>query len=482
MYKRYVAGSVRRSLAARRSLQSDPQPDRSEGDINLSGNRTAFMKRHVLSSAKTAAVLDEDAKYFLHQTLSSPCMNVVEDCDGVYLRDAAGARILDFHGNSVHQVGHKNPHVIAAIKRQLDELPFSPRRYTNTTAVALAKKLVELANPGEVEDESERLSRVLFCPGGTGAIGMAMKLARVATGRHKTISMWGSFHGASLDCVSIGGEAVFRKNIGPLLPGANLVPPANEQRCSFNCGGDCNLSCARYVAEVMENEGDISAVIAEPIRCLPYVPKKEYWQLIRAACDKHGALLIFDEIPNSLGRTGQSIFTHHLFSVTPDILVLGKGLGGGIFPLAAMVAKEKYNAAAQSHALGHYTHEKSPVGCAAGLATLEYIESHGLIENARIIGDHAVAELSGWVSRKHKYVSSVRGVGLLVGVELSVPGSGEKAVDEAEKVLYRCLELGLSFKVTAGCILTLCPPLTITKEQMDTAIGIIDQALTDFGL
>lgn len=182
---------------------------KAEGDINLSDRRKEYQIRNL--DERTKELLAEDAKYFLHQSLSTPCLNALQDCDGIYIKDLQGRRFMDFHGNSVHQIGFKNQVVIDAITKQMHDLPFCTRRYTNETAVALAKRLVNLA--------PDPLGKILFCPGGTSAVGMAMKLARMATGRHKTISMWDSFHGASLDCISIGGEQVFRGGIGPLLPG-----------------------------------------------------------------------------------------------------------------------------------------------------------------------------------------------------------------------------------------------------------------------
>ena len=165
---------------------------------------------------------------------------------------------MDFHGNSVHQVGYRHPHVMAAVRRQFDTLPFSPRRYTNQVAVDLARKLAQLA--------PDPLGKVLFAPGGALAIGMALKLARVATGRHKTLSLWDSFHGASLDAISIGGEAVFRKGMGPLLPGTEHAPPCDPSSCRFGCGGTCNARCAEYLDYVLGKEEDIGAVIIETIR------------------------------------------------------------------------------------------------------------------------------------------------------------------------------------------------------------------------
>ena len=459
-------------------------PDRSEGDINLTPHREAFLEKNI--SDETKVMLEEDASFFLHQTLSSPCMNALQGAEGIYITDTQGRKLMDFHGNSAHQVGWQNPDVVAAIKKQLDTLPFCPRRYTNQQTIDLARRLIKIANNGHTQlDPAKRdenhLSRVLFTPGGTTGIGIAMKLARIHTGRYKTISMWESFHGASLDAISIGGESVFRKGVGPLLPGTSHAPPPNELNCHFNCGGKCNLSCAKYVEYMLEQEGDVAAVIAEPIRWTPYIPPKAYWENIRKACDKHGALLIFDEIPNSLGRTGQGMFTYQLFGVTPDIVVIGKGLGGGVFPLSAVLAREKMNESARTHALGHYTHEKSPVGAAAAIATLDFIEREGLVENARVVGEYAL-EILKEVMKKHKYIYNVRGVGLLIGTELRIPETGAKAVDAAEKVLYKCLELGLSYKITSGNVLTFCPPLIITKEEMKKAVDILDRALTELDM
>mgnify|MGYP001816372597 FL=1 len=350
-----------------------PKLQRSEGDINISKHRETWQKANI--DAESRALLEEDERYFLKQALSTPCLNTMGRCEGIYIEDLQGRRYMDFHGNNVHQVGFGNPYVLDAVKNQLDDLPFCTRRYTNRVAVDLARKLVELA-PAD-------LDKVLFCPGGAEAIGIALKLARMATGRHKTISMWDAFHGASLEAISIGGEAIFRQGVGPLLPGTEHAPPPDEYRCVFGCSqrGGCDMTCADYVAYMLEKEGDIAAVIAEPIRSTPYIPKPEYWQRIREACDRHGALLIFDEIPHALGRTGR-MFTFENFGVVPDMVVIGKGLGGGVFPLAALIARESLDVAGEK-ALGHYTHEKSPVGCAAALATLEYLSLIHISEPTR---------------------------------------------------------------------------------------------------
>ncbi len=436
---------------------TDLSHEKSEGDSNLSPRRRAWQDEHLDDA--TRELLAEDARYFLHQSLSTPCLSAMSSCRGIYIEDLAGHRYMDFHGNSVHQVGHAHPKVVEAVKRQLDELAFCPRRFSNEAATGLARKLAEIA-PGQ-------LCKTLFAPGGAEAIGIALKLVRHATGRFKTISMWDSFHGASLDTISVGGEALFRRGVGPLLPGVHHVPPYSETGLGQHS--------AEYIDTVLEKEGDIGAVIAEPMRCTTVVsPPPEYWQRVRESCDRHGALLVFDEIPIALGRTGRMFCFEH-YGVEPDIVVIGKGLGGGVVPMAAMIARAELDIA-EDRALGHYTHEKSPVGAAAALATIRCIEEEGLLERSLELGRRALARLEE-MREHHTSISDVRGLGLQLGVELS--REGQKAADEAERVMYLCLERGLSFKVSDGNVLTLSPPLIIEPEQLDRALDILDESLRD---
>lgn len=441
-----------------------------EGDSNNTPRRAAWQADNL--DDETRALLAEDARYFLHQSLSTPCLNVLEGAEGAWLVDTAGRRYLDFHGNAVHQVGFGNPRVVAAVVEQIGKLPFSPRRYANRPAIALARKLAELA-PGD-------LSRVLFTTSGAAANSAAIQLARVATGRHKTVSMWDSFHGGTLDTISVGGEAQFRAGIGPLMAGTEHVPPPEPYRCPFRCldrVGACDLSCARYLDYVLDKEGDVGAVIAETVRNTPSIPSPEYWQEVRASCDRHGALLILDEVPHALGRTGR-FFTVEHFGIVPDILVIGKGLGGGIMPLAALIARDNLNVAAH-RALGHFTHEKSPVACAAGLATIAEIEERGLVRRAAELGAWALDELRAMQAR-HPLIGDVRGLGLLMGVELVRDrATREPAAAEAEAVMYECLSRGLSFKTTMGSVLHLSAPLIISHQELALAIAILDDSLAE---
>jgi 4-aminobutyrate aminotransferase len=436
-----------------------------EGDVNTTSERERWEREQL--SAATRELLAADAQCFLHQSLSTPCLNALAGAEGSWLIDVEGRRYLDFHGNNVHQVGFGHPQVIAAIKAQLDRLPFCTRRYTNDVAVEFAQSLTALA-PGD-------LQRVLFAPAGTVAISMALKIARLATGRFKTISLWDAFHGATLDAISVGGETQFRKGVGPLLPGTEHVPPCEVRGCPFRCAGSCSLACADYVEYVLEREGDVAAVIGETIRCTPAVPPPDYWKRIRAACDRHGALLILDEIPIGLGRSGRFFAFEH-YDIVPDMVVLGKGLGGGIMPLAAVIAREHLNVVGPS-SIGHFTHEKNPVACAAGLATLNVIREEKLVERAAKLGEQALFRLAE-LAERHPLIGGIRGLGLLLGIELLHDHDPARpAREEATRVMYAALRRGLNFKLTRGNMLTLTPPLTLSDAELEQAVRILDEAI-----
>lgn len=439
-----------------------------EGDSNRSQARADWSGKVQHQSIK--ALLERDADAFVHQSLSSPCLSAVAKAEGIWIEDLAGRRYMDFHGNSVHHIGYAHPRLIAAIKDQLDTLTFAPRRYTCAPAVDLAETLGRLA-PGD-------LGKVLFTTGGSDAIEVALRLARAATGRFKTLSFWDAFHGAGFGASSVGGEATFRSGIaGPLLAGAEHIAPFNCYRCAYGHAGPdtCGIACAGMLSHVLEREGDIAAVIAEPMRATPMPPPPGFWQHVREACDAHGTLLIFDEIPTGLGKTG-SFFACEQEDVVPDILVLGKALGGGVLPIAAAIARRDLDVAGD-YAIGHYTHEKNPVTARAALETIAIIKDEGLCERAAELGAHAMERLSNF-AESCAQVGEVRGRGLMIGVELVEDRDTRTAATErAERVYYHCLDKGLSFKVTQGNVLTLSPPLIIEKADLDRAIDIVIDAV-----
>ncbi len=452
-------------------------PPPGESEINASPQRAAWQVHHLDEAGRQ--LLAEDARYFLHQSVSTPCLAAIRCAEGCWIEDSAGRRYLDLHGNSVHHIGYGHPRLLAAIKQQLDELSFAPRRFTCEPAVDLARRLVEISPPG--------LDKVLFATGGSDAVEIALKIARAATGRFKTLSFWDAFHGAGFGAASVGGEALFRSGpIGPLLAGTEHVAPFACYRCPYGYPADangqprldlCRMTCANFVRYVLEKEGDVAAVIAEPMRATPYVPPPGFWQAVRDACHDHGTLLIFDEIPTGLGKTGRLFACEH-DEVIPDILVLGKALGGGVLPIAATLCRAELDVAA-AYALGHYTHEKNPVTCRAALTTLDIIADEGLVENARRQGESAMQRLQEMKAR-HLLIGDVRGRGLLIGVELvSEREVKTPANDAAEAVLYRALARGLSFKISLGNVLTLSPPLIISEAELNTALDILEICIAE---
>ncbi|HCG6119395.1 TPA: aspartate aminotransferase family protein [Vibrio parahaemolyticus] len=439
---------------------------RSEGDVNTTPARQAWNAS--MDDERTQALLKRDSEVFLHQAMSTPCLDTLEAAEGIYIQDATGKKYMDFHGNNVHQLGYGHPHVIERVQEQIAKLPFSPRRFTNETAIECAEKLTQICG-GE-------LNRVLFAPGGTSAVGMALKLARHITGNYKVVSLWDSFHGASLDAISVGGEACFRQGMGPLMAGVERIPPAVSYRGAFPVADGSDVHYADYLEYVIEKEGGVGAFIAEAVRNTDVqVPSKAYWKRIREICDKHNVMLIIDDIPNGMGRSGEW-FTYQAYDIEPDILCIGKGLGGGLVPIAAMVTKDKYNTAEQI-SMGHYTHEKSPIGCAAALATMEAIEQDGLLDKVKA-DSQFVREKLLEMKAKYPVIGDVRGIGMLWGIELVTDHESKaRAYDEAEAVLYQCLNNGVSFKVSQGNVIQLSPPLIITREQLTEALAIFEEAI-----
>ncbi|MCF6314851.1 MAG: aminotransferase class III-fold pyridoxal phosphate-dependent enzyme [Marinosulfonomonas sp.] len=333
-------------------------------------------------------MLKRDADVFLHQSLSSPCVSTIAAASGIWITDKDGRRYMDFHGNSVHHIGYSHPKLVAAIKAQLDDLPFAPRRFTCDPAVELAE--IAPAN----------LGKVLFTTGGSDANEVALKIARAATGRFKTISFWDSFHGAGMGAASVGGEATFRSHIaGPLMTGCEHVAPFACYRCPYN-------------------------------------------------------------------------------HTSPDIVTLGKALGGGILPIAACIARRDLDVCGD-FAIGHYTHEKNPVTCRAALTTIGIIEEEGLIDRAAELGDYAMARLHANLT-DCPIAGDIRGRGLMFGVEIVTDRAKKTAGNAlAEQIYYTCMDAGLSFKISHGCVLTLSPPMTISRDDLDIALAIVETAILD---
>lgn len=436
-----------------------------QGDINQSPLRAAY--HHQLTDA-TKALIEEDAKYFLHQALSTPVMNALSKTEGPFIYDMEGKAYLDLHGNGVHNAGFSNPYVIQKIIEQLQQsLAFTPRRYTNVPAIELAKKLVAVTPEG--------LDRVLFCPGGSEAIEMAVMLAKQVTGKWKTLSFWDSYHGTGFQSAALGGEEHFTTGQGPMVPGAFHVEFPNYYRNPWQLThiDDIDEAYLRQIKIILQRNPDMAAVIGEPISATPVVPSANYWKEVQSLCHQYNMLLIFDEIIEGFGRTGKMFACEHF--VTPDALVLGKTLGGGILPFAGIVTKEQYNIL-QHRSIGHFTHEKNPLCCTAGLATIDYIQEHQLVQNAETLGQYLMDELKA-LQDTYSIIGNIAGKGFHIGIDLvKNKTTKQRAVEEAEAIMYHCMQQGVAFKIIEGNIITMRPALTITKDHCNMIIDALRNA------
>lgn len=445
---------------------------REQGDVNGTPRRQSYIDKHVVGRAKE--LYTRDKKVFMHQSLSTPVLNVLSREEGAYIYDMDGNRYLDCHGNGVHAAGFNNDYVIEKVRDALaSKHTFSSRRYTNEHIVKLAEKLVEITPEG--------LDKVSFCPGGSEAIEMAVSLAKSVTGKWKTISFWDSYHGTGFQAASLGGERLFKKGLGPMVPGAFHVefPNYNHNPWGFKSPKQVDDEILRQMKLIFEKEGDVACVVGEPISATPNMPTTYFWERVKALCTEYGALLIFDEVIEGFGRTGK-MFASEYF-ITPDILVLGKSLGGGLIPFAGIVTKSAYDVLSKQSS-GHYTHEKNGLCGVAGLAVIEYLEGHNLIANAKIMGERLISSFREMAS-KYGFIGSIDGVGLHIGIEiLCKDGSGEKGTEEAEEIMYKCMERGLAFKIIESNIITLRPSLVINQDDVVFIVETIEAAVNEVNL
>ena len=408
--------------------------------------------------------------------------------EGVYYWDVEGKRYLDaLSGIYVVNIGHNNRRVIEAIRRQMDRLVYSPVMHgTNPEAVKLANRLAQLA-PGD-------LNVVKLFTGGAEATEGAIKMARQyqklrgKAGKYKIISRYQSWHGSTLGSLSASGLASRRVGTEPVAPGFVHVFPPTCYRCPFGKEyPSCEITCVSLIGDVIEQEGaeTVAAVLVEPIGHTGGVidPPAEYLPMLREICDRSDVLLIFDEIINGVGRTGE-LFAAQTFGVLPDLLCLGKGLSGGYAPLAALICRQPvadvFWGDVQSNPgfIEGHTYEGNPISSTAGLTTLDEILERDLCGNARRMGERLRSGLQGL--RRHGIVGDIRGKGLFLGVEwVRDPETKARFDPPLGQIIGRkALENGLLTRFDPHWM-ALGPPLTIEADEIDQIIGVLDQSLTE---
>lgn len=365
---------------------------------------------------------------------------------GARLWDAEGREYLDFlAGIAVNSLGHCHPAVVQAVQEQAARLMHVSNLYYIEPQAKLARLLVK----------NSCCQRAFFCNSGAeaneGAIKLARKYAKLKHGpqRYEIITAEKSFHGRTLATVTATGQSKYQQGFEPLPAGFDYVPYNDLEALRQKVGPH---TCA-VLLEVVQGEGGVN------------VPGPEYLAGVQEICREQGLLLILDEVQTGLGRTGKFLAYEH-FGLEPDIISLAKALGGG-FPIGAMLAKEEVAAAFTpgSHAS---TFGGNPLACAAGLATMETLLA-GVIENCAQVGDYFKEKLAA-MQQTHPIIKEVRGLGLLLGVELTVAGGA---------IVDRCREKGLLLSCVNDNVLRFAPPLIITREDVDRALAVLESVLAE---
>jgi 4-aminobutyrate aminotransferase len=402
---------------------------------------------------------------------------VVERGQGAVIEDVDGNLFLDFTaGIAVTATGHCHPRVVAAIKDQADKLlHMSGTDFYYRPQVELARKLAELA-PGS------SAKRVFFCNSGAEAVEAAVKLARFHTGRKHLIAFFGAFHGRTMGALSLtGSKMVQRRGFGPLIPEISHVEFPNCYRCP-SYREPCCMDCIRQIEvdlfKKTVSPDDVAAIIVEPIQGEGgyIVPPPDFHQRLKALAERHGILYIVDEIQTGMGRTGKMFAIEH-WGVQPDIICLAKGIASGM-PLGAIVAGAHImDWPPGSHAS---TFGGNPVSCRAALETIALLEE-GLMENAAEMGRLMLERLTE-LKNQHELIGDVRGMGLMIGVELVKDrATKERAVEARDRVIQACFRRGLLLLGCGENTLRFSPPLLITREEVETALSIVDEALVEVG-
>ena len=368
---------------------------------------------------------------------------VIVKGQGCYMYDADGNKILDmFPGWAVSAIGHCHPKVVDAICKQAGELMHIDNTFYSEPQGKLAKLLSERAFGG----------KCFFCNSGAEAVEAALKLARLHTAKekYKFITAEGSFHGRTFAAMTATAQPKHHEGLLPLLPGFNYVP-FNDIAALESAFSD---EVAAVMVEPIQGEGGIN------------LATNEYLQTIRRLCDEKGALLIFDEVTTGIGRTGKW-FAYQHFDVEPDIITMAKALGGGV-SIGAMMAKEEVAASLVpgKHAS---TFGGNALVCAAAIAVIEAIEEENLLENAERLGKYTMEKLEQ-LKNKHFIIDSIRGIGMMIGIQLTGPG---------QEIVNKCLDKGLRINCTQGTVLRLMLPMIVNTEQIDQAIDILDSVLSN---
>ena len=419
----------------------------------------------------------DERERFLIRYAGSFAPEPIARAEGAWIETASGRRILDFtSGQICSTLGHNHPRIAAAVQAALGEVSHLNSWMLSEPVLALAERLVGLF--------PEPLRRVMLLNTGSEANEVALKLAKMHTGRFEVVGLTRSFHGLLAGIASVN-FSMAHAGYGPLLPGSFAIPAPYAYRCPVrHCEGACDCTCLEVGFELVDQQsvGSLCALVAEPVLSAGgiIVPPDGYFRRVRELLEERGMLLLMDEAQTGFGRLG-TMFGFEHDGVVPDLVGVSKTLGGGL-PLAATVTTAAIEEDAYRKGFLHVTsHVSDPLPAAAGLAVLDVIAEEDLVERAAARGEYMFARLRE-LQAEHEAIGDVRGRGLLVGLELVEDRETRVPADAlGADVTRECFDRGLSMNIVraganANCF-RIAPPLTVTEEEIDLAVEIMDAAL-----
>jgi 4-aminobutyrate aminotransferase len=436
-----------------------------------------MIQKYPVPGPKARALIERDARV-ISPSYPRDYPFVMSHGLGSEVWDVDGYRYIDCAaGIAVCSTGHAHPDVVRAIQNQAQQFLHISSDYYHETMVRLAERLDEIA-PFEEPAVS------FLTNSGTEAVEAALKLARFHTGRPYLIGFYGGFHGRTYGSISMtASKPAQHRGFGPLLNGVIHVPYADPYRPVFDFDpnkDDYGDACVDYLENVVFKfdtpADEVAAVLVEPIQGEGgyVVPAPHFLPRLREMCNKHGILLIVDEVQSGIGRTGKWWAVEN-FHIEPDIVCSAKGIASGV-PLGAMIARK--SVVTWGHGAHGNTYGGNPLACAAALETLRLVES-GYMANAREVGEHTLQALQA-MARRHPSMGDVRGIGLMIGVEFVLDkATKESAHDLMERVTHAAYERGLLLLGCGRSVIRFAPPLNISMALANEALAIFEDAVTE---
>ena len=430
------------------------------------------MKKKDNLSAEEIVALNRKYTFFSWSIQSATAPIPIVRAEGVYFWDADGKRYLDFSSQLMNlNIGHQHPKVVKAIQEQAAVLAYAHPGMATEPRGLLGEKIAQVA-PGN-------LNKTFFCLGGAEANENAIKMARMVTGRNKIMARYRSYHGATYGAIALTGD-YRRLPVEPAMPGVVHFLDPHCYRCPFGWTREtCHRECIAHVEEVIQYEGPdrIAAIIMEGVTGSNglIVPPDDYWPRVREICNRHGILLISDEVMSGWGRTGKW-FAVDNWNVVPDMITTAKGITAGYVPLGAVIVSDAIAEHFENQMLWcGLTYSGHPLACAAAVATIDVYTEDGLLENAVKVGAYLGKRLEE-IKAAHASVGDVRYIGLFSALEIVKSKKTKSPIDPLPEVAKYLKANGL-FTFIFHNVIFVVPPLCITEAQIDEGLAVIEKAL-----